>query len=192
MTSVVELEQTCDWNVNLSCWWSSSELSNTELHRKLKSRKGPGSKFTDFMTTVFSSWNSKACHGQFVGNPRCWSSSGWSATTPWGSTSPLPSSRWLRCHLNPSDCFKMSESTSTPMWPLQSYSPISWGPEDRALILGAFFYGYVVFQVAAVDEKALTKIRCLGVEWPRCTEQRRCLDTGLAQKMWMDNIHPNS
>ena len=72
------------------------------------------------------------------------------------------------------------------MWPLQSYSPISWGPEDRALILGAFFYGYVVFQVAAVKEEALTKIRCLGVEWPRCTEQRRCLDTGLAHNMWMD------
>ena len=33
------------------------------------------------------------------------------------------------------------------MWPLQNYSPISWGSEDRALILGAFFYGYVVFQV---------------------------------------------
>ena len=80
----------------------------------------------------------------------------------------------------------MSESTSTPMWPSQHYSPISWGPEDRALILGAFFYGYVVFQVAAVDEKALTKLRCLGVEWPRCTERRRCLDTGLAQNMWMD------
>ena len=96
MTSFVELEQTCDWNVNLSCWWSRSELSNTELHRKHKSRKGPGSKFTDFMTTVFSLWNSKACHGQFVGNPRCWSSSGWSATTPWGSTSPSPSSRWTQ------------------------------------------------------------------------------------------------
>jgi len=42
---------------------------------------------------------------------------------------------------------KMSESTSTPMWPLENYSPISWDAEDRALVLGAFFYGYVVFQV---------------------------------------------
>ena len=94
MTSFVELEQTCDWNVNLSCWWSSSELSNTELHRKHISRNGPGSIFTDFMTTAFSSWNSKACHGRFVGNPRYWSSWDWSATTPWGSISPSPSSRW--------------------------------------------------------------------------------------------------
>ena len=52
------------------------------------------------------------------------------------------SARWLE-----SNCFQMSNSTSTPMWPLQNYSPISWGSEDRALILGAFFYGYVVFQV---------------------------------------------
>ena len=94
MTSFVELEQTCDWNVNLSCWWSSSELSNTELHRKHIFWNGPGSIFTDFMTTAFSSWNSKACHGQFVGNPRCWSSWDWSATMPWGSISPSPSSRW--------------------------------------------------------------------------------------------------
>ena len=36
---------------------------------------------------------------------------------------------------------------STPMWPLQDYSPISWESEDRALVLSAFFYGYVVFQV---------------------------------------------
>ena len=41
----------------------------------------------------------------------------------------------------------MSESTTTPMWPLENYSPISWDAEDRALVLGAFFYGYVVFQV---------------------------------------------
>ena len=195
MTSVVELEQTCDWNVNLSCWWSRSELSNTELHRKHKSRKGPGSKFTDFMTTVFSSWNSKACHGQFVGNPRCWSSSGWSATTPWGSTSPSPSSRWTQSlgKITWKKYLQMSESKTTPLWPLHNYSPISWNTEDRALVLSAFFYGYIAFQVLHclfLENFLDILLRCRAVEWPRSMGLRKCLAIGL-QTLQLTWLNPN-
>ena len=187
MTSFVELEQTCDWNVNLSCWWSRSELSNTELHRKHISRNGPGSIFTDFMTTAFSSWNSKACHGRFVGNPRYWSSWDWSATTPWGSTSPSPSSRWTQSlgknHLK--KCLQMSESKTTPLWPLHNYSPISWNTEDRALVLSAFFYGYIAFQVPSFPINFLDIFpRCRAVEWPRSMGLRKCLAIGLWHCSW--------
>ena len=41
-------------------------------------------------------WSFRAYHGQFAGSPPSSSSSGSSATTPWGSTSPSPSSRWSR------------------------------------------------------------------------------------------------
>ena len=76
----------------------------------------------------------------------------------------------------------MSESKTTPLWPLHNYSPISWNTEDRALVLSAFFYGYIAFQVLhrLFLENFLDILpRCRAVEWPRSMGLRKCLAIGL-------------
>ena len=80
------------------------------------------------------------------------------------------------------NCLQMSESKTTPLWPLHNYSPISWNTEDRALVLSAFFYGYIAFQVLHclfLENFLDILLRCRAVEWPRSMGLRKCLAIGL-------------
>ena len=87
------------------------------------------------------------------------------------------------------NCLQMSESKTTPLWPLHNYSPISWNTEDRALVLSAFFYGYIAFQVPSFPINFLDIFpRCRAVEWPRYMGLRKCLAIGLWHCSWPGSI----
>ena len=76
----------------------------------------------------------------------------------------------------------MSNSTTAPLWPMQNSPPIIWSSEDRSFILSAFFYGYVILQVWQAGiwfNSGATMYRFQVGGWQRCTELRRCLDTGI-------------
>ena len=135
-------------------------------------------------------WTFQACHGRFVGNPRSSSSSGSSATMPWGSTSPLPSSRWTSGWLESIDCSDdYRKHSDVAVARLLSDILGIWGSRLGPVCFLLWLCRLPGFLCQLLTKEWINfKQRCPGVGWPRCTEQKRFLDTGLAAH---ENIYCN-
>ena len=132
-------------------------------------------------------WSFRACHGQFAGSPPSSSSSGSSATMPWGSTSPSPSSRWSRILTQggqQDDLNQIVSRWATAQAPrcglcktILQYLGVP-RIELWSLVLSSTAMSSSRCLLPFAEETLTQELRCLGGDWPKCMVRRRCLDTG--------------